>query len=63
MKIFGKWLVYGNVNGKKRMAAHFRTKADAIEALDRAGFEKIGKEEWKDRLGQTFTIEKNKAEY
>lgn len=62
MKIFGKWLVYGNVNGKKRLAAHFGTKKDAIEALNEA-FNKVSETEWEDRLGQKFTIEKNTKEY
>ena len=62
MKIFGKWLVYGNVNGNKRLAAHFRTKAEAIEALNQA-FKRNNNNEWEDNLGQKFTIEKNKTEY
>lgn len=62
MKVFGKWLVYGEVNGKKRLASHFRTKKDTIEALNKA-FNKVSETEWEDSLGQIFTIEKNTKEY
>ena len=53
---------------KKRLIAEGKIKKEKNESFifkgdDNCYYEKIGKEEWKDRLGQVFTIEKNKAEY
>lgn len=62
MKVFGKWLVKGTVNGKSRVASSFMSKKEAIEALD-LHFKKISDTEWQDTLEQIFTIEKNTKEY
>jgi len=64
MKTFNKWLVYGQVNGHKRIATPgFNTKKEAIQALTMAGFKKISDNLWEDSLGQLFYIEKNIKEY
>ena len=64
MKIFGKWLVYGKVNGKARIACNgFNTKKEAIQALSMAGFKRLNDNLWEDSLGQQFFIEKNTKEY
>ena len=62
MKTFGRYLVIGIVNGKERIASSFMRKQDAIIALNNC-FEKISDNEWHDRLGQVFRIEKNTKEY
>ena len=64
MKTFGKYLVYGKVNGKKRIASSgYNTKKEAINALTTAGFKRLDDNLWEDHLGQQFSVEKNTKEY
>lgn len=63
MKVYGKWLVMGTVNGHKRIASSFMTKKDAIETLEICGFKRLENNLWEDSLGQKFFIEKNTKEW
>lgn len=63
MKVFGKWVVIGRVDGSTRLAhPGFRTKKEAAERLTEC-FERVGKNLWKDSFGQEFYIKKNTTEY
>lgn len=62
MKVYGKYLVIGTVNGHERVASSFMTKKEAIEALD-FYFTKINDNEWESSSGQKFTIKKNTEEW
>lgn len=62
MKVFGKWLVVTNIEGKNKMAASFNTKKEAIKSLD-LNFKKVGENDWIDKYNRHFHIEKNTKEY
>lgn len=64
MKTFGKYLVYGGVDGQERLLhPGFKTKRDAILTLASAGFERIADNLWEDSNGNQLHIEKNSKEY
>ena len=61
MTAFGKWLVFAESNGSKRLAhPGFKTKKEAEITLASAGFKKVDENLWEDSLGQQFYVEKNK---
>ena len=63
MKIFNKYLVMAQVNGKSRLAhPGFKTRKEAVATLDMT-FSKINDNLWEDSFGQQFWIEKNTNEY
>lgn len=64
MKVFNKWLVMGKVGDNVRLAhPGFKTKNDAIYALNNAGFKRLSDNSWEDSFGQQFYITKNTKEY
>jgi hypothetical protein len=63
MKVFDKYLVIAKYeDGKTRIAASFKTQKEAADALTRA-FGKCTENNWQDRNGTMFYIEKNTKEY
>lgn len=63
MKVYGKYLVMGTVNGKAGIISHARTKKDAIINLSLAGMKRISDNLWEDSASNKFFIEKNTKEY
>ncbi len=63
MKVFGKWIIVCNVEGKKHMVSHCRTKKDATNTLNGLLEFKNGHGEWMDSRGRIYSIERNTTEY
>lgn len=66
MKVFGKWLVLGNIgkiDGVDIVASSFMTRKDAVDGLETSGFRRLSDNEWEDSLGRRFHIEKNTKEW
>lgn len=63
MKVYRKWLVLGRVNGKSGIFASFNTKKGAEEAMELAGFKRLGQNLWSDSNDNKFFIDKNVKEF
>lgn len=71
MKVFGKWLIVQDTEGKRCIVTSGRTKRELVGYLDsRSGLHRVQSasnntyiDKWVDSVGNTFSVKKNTKEY